>query len=119
MSGQLNVESYCLIEQGVHLWADLSRGKLQHLAASRGVLDDRAGDRVLFVSDADLAEDFEEYRTLLDERGDDMAFFQQRVDQGCIERLEKFVEASFERMDYTDAIAHLDKAVAKGSVEFP
>ena len=54
------------------------------------------------------------FRTLLDERGDDMAFFQQRVDKGCIERLEKFVDASFERMDYTDAIARLEKAVADG-----
>ena len=71
--------------------------------------------------DADLAEDFlKVFSALLDERGDDMAFFQQRVDKGCIERLEKFVDASFERMDYTDAIARLEKAVAdEHKFEFP
>ena len=56
--------------------------------------------------DADLAEDFlkEIFRSLLNEREDDMAFFQQRVDKNCIDRLEKFVEASFERMNYTYSI---------------
>ena len=74
------------------------------------------------TDDADLAEDFLKYifRALLNERADDIAFFQQRVDKGCIERLEKFVEASFERMDYSDAIAQLEKAVADGhKFEFP
>ena len=43
-----------------------------------------------------------------------------RIDDGCIERVEKFVDASFDRMDYTDAIKHLEAAVAKGvKFEFP
>ena len=33
-------------EQGLHLRADVSRREFQHQPASRGVLDDRAGDRV-------------------------------------------------------------------------
>ena len=74
------------------------------------------------ADDADLAEDFLKsiFRTLLNERADDMEFFQKRIDKGCLERLEKFIEASFERMDYTDAIARLEKAVADGhKFEFP
>ena len=32
-----------------------------------------------------------------------------RIDKACIDRLEKFVDSSFERMDYTEAIAQLEK----------
>ncbi|MEM7229603.1 MAG: amino acid--tRNA ligase-related protein [Planctomycetota bacterium] len=71
---------------------------------------------------ADLAEDFLKYifRALLEERADDMAFFQQRIDKTCIERLETFINADFERMDYTDAISTLEKAASSGTkFEFP
>ena len=74
------------------------------------------------ADDADLAERFLKaiFRDLLNERPDDMKFFNDRIDDGCIERVEKFVDASFDRMDYTDAIKHLEAAVAKGvKFEFP
>ena len=49
-----------------------------------------------------------------------MEFFQQRIDKGCIERLENFVSASFERMEYTDAIAATSKAQESGTkFEYP
>ena len=47
-----------------------------------------------------------------------MKFFAERIDKTCIERVEKFVESSFERMTYTDAIAALEKIAAK-KFEFP
>ena len=53
------------------------------------------------------------YQTLLDERFDDLAFFAKHVDKGeprCVERLEKLVTSEFMRMEYTEAIAHLEKA---------
>ena len=56
---------------------------------------------------------------MLDERGDDMKFFAERIDKECITRLEKFVESSFERMTYTDAIAILEKAIAGEEVRVP
>ena len=124
VSGQLNVESYCLALSKVYTFGPTFRAEnsntSRHLAEFWMIEPEIAFADL--SDDADLAEDFLKsiFRTLLDERGDDMAFFQQRVDKGCIERLEKFVEASFERMDYTDAIAHLDKAVADGhNFEFP
>jgi asparaginyl-tRNA synthetase len=69
--------------------------------------------------DATLAERFLKYifKAVLDERGDDLAFFAERVDKGCIERLTNFVEAKFERMTYTEAIAALEKSGEK--FEFP
>jgi asparaginyl-tRNA synthetase len=49
-----------------------------------------------------------------------MKFFAERIDKDCISRLEKFVESSFERMTYTDAVTHLEKAAASGTkFEFP
>ena len=54
------------------------------------------------------------FTTLLSERGDDMAFLAERVDKDCVQRLEKFVQASFERMDYTEAIRQLEAVAAKG-----
>jgi asparaginyl-tRNA synthetase len=54
---------------------------------------------------------------VLDERGDDMKFFVERIDKEASARLEKFVASSFERMDYTDAIKLLENA--KKKFEFP
>ncbi|STY64950.1 asparaginyl tRNA synthetase [Legionella taurinensis] len=56
-------------------------------------------------------------KTVLDERGDDMEFFNQFVSPGCIERLEHIVASDFEMMSYTDAINALSKADKK--FDFP
>ena len=60
------------------------------------------------------------FRTLLDQRGDDLQFFAERVEPTCIERLEAFVDSPFERIDYTEAIDVLKKAADSGRrFEFP
>ena len=64
------------------------------------------------AADADLAEDFLKYlfRAVLDERADDMAFFAERIDKDCIAPPRGASStSSFERMDYTDAIAALEQ----------
>lgn len=68
---------------------------------------------------ADLAESMLKYicKAVLDERMDDMAFFAQRVDKTCIQRLEGIIEQDFERMNYTDAIEILKKSGKK--FEYP
>ena len=74
------------------------------------------------ADDADLAEGLLKhcFRTLLDQRADDLEFFTERIEQTCISRLESFVDSPFERMDYTDAITILEKAIAGGhKFEFP
>jgi asparaginyl-tRNA synthetase len=50
---------------------------------------------------ADLAEAFLKYivGAVLDERPDDMAFFNQRIDKTVLERLETISQSAFERMD--------------------
>jgi asparaginyl-tRNA synthetase len=51
---------------------------------------------------------------LLEQRADDMAFFAQRIDKDAVTRLEKLVGSRFETMEYTQAIAALEKAAANG-----
>jgi asparaginyl-tRNA synthetase len=71
------------------------------------------------TDDIALAEAFLKsiFTRVLAERADDMAFFAERVDKTCIERVEKFVSSPFERMDYTEAVKQLQAARKK--FEFP
>jgi asparaginyl-tRNA synthetase len=54
---------------------------------------------------------------VLAERPDDMAFFDERIEKGIIAKLQGIVDSEFVRMDYTQAIAILEKAREK--FEFP
>ena len=121
VSGQLNVEAYCLALSKVYTFGPTFRAENsntpRHLAEFWMVEPEIA---FADLSDnADLAERFLKYvfRDLLDSRADDMRFFADRIDKECVARLEAFVDASFERMTYTDAIAALEKSGK--SFEFP
>src|SRR5688572_12942918 len=124
VSGQLEVEAYCLSMSKVYTFGPTFRAENsntpRHLAEFWMIEPEIAF--VDLKANADLAEAFLKYifRALLNERPDDMKFFAERIDKECITRLEKFVDSSFERMTYTDAIAALEKAVAGGKkFEFP
>jgi len=56
-------------------------------------------------------------KAVLDERGDDMEFFNLRVDKTCLSRLSNIADSTFERMNYTDAVSILKNA--KKKFEFP
>jgi asparaginyl-tRNA synthetase len=121
VSGQLNVECYCLALSKVYTFGPTFRAEnsntRRHLAEFWMIEPEIAFADL--HDDATLAERFLKYifKAVLDERGDDLAFFAERVDKGCIERLTNFVEAKFERMTYTEAIAALEKSGEK--FEFP
>jgi asparaginyl-tRNA synthetase len=65
--------------------------------------------------DATLAERLLKYilKAVLDERPDDMAFFEERIEKGVIAKLQGIVDKPFVRMDYTEAISILEKAKQK------
>ena len=121
VSGQLNVETYCMALSKVYTFGPTFRAEnsntSRHLAEFWMIEPEVAFNDL--AADADLAEDFLKYifKALLNERQDDLKFFVERVDKECVTRLEKFVEASFERIDYTEAIAILEKCGKK--FEFP
>jgi asparaginyl-tRNA synthetase len=124
VSGQLNVEAYCLALSRVYTFGPTFRAEnsntTRHLAEFWMIEPEIAFANL--SDDADLAEAFLKYlfSAVLEERPDDMAFFAQHVDKECITRLETFVASNFERMEYGDAIKALETAQAKGEkFEFP
>ncbi len=114
VSGQLNVEAYCLSLSKVYTFGPTFRAEnsntTRHLAEFWMIEPEIAFADL--AADADLAEDFLKYlfRAVLDERGDDMAFIAERVQKDAVTRLESFINAPFERIDYTDAIGLLQKS---------
>lgn len=121
VSGQLAVEAYCLAMSKVYTFGPTFRAENsntpRHLAEFWMIEPEVAFADL--KADADLAEAFLKYifKALLEERGDDMKFFADRIDKGCIERVEKFIAASFERMEYTEAIRQLENSGKK--FEYP
>ena len=121
VSGQLNVETYCLALSKVYTFGPTFRAEnsntTRHLAEFWMVEPEIAFADL--SADADLAESFLKsiLRTLLEERADDMRFFADRIDKGCIARVEAFLASPFERLSYTEAVAALEKSGK--SFEFP
>jgi asparaginyl-tRNA synthetase len=121
VSGQLNVETYCLALSKVYTFGPTFRAEnsntSRHLAEFWMVEPEIAFADL--AADADLAESFLKYilTALLNERGDDLKFFADRIDKGCIARVEAFVASAFQRLTYSEAVAALEKS---GKVfEFP
>ena len=121
VSGQLNVEAYCLALSKVYTFGPTFRAEnsntSRHLAEFWMIEPEIA---FADLSDnASLAEALLKhvFKTVLDEREDDMAFFEERIEKGVIAKLRGIVDSRFERMDYTDAIRVLEQA--KQKFEFP
>ncbi|HZM46387.1 MAG TPA: asparagine--tRNA ligase, partial [Burkholderiales bacterium] len=121
VSGQLNVEAYCLALSKVYTFGPTFRAEnsntSRHLAEFWMIEPEIAfadlGDN------ATLAEDLLKFifRRLLEERPDDMAFFDERIEKGIVAKLQAIAEAEFVRMDYGEAIGVLERA--KEKFEFP
>jgi asparaginyl-tRNA synthetase len=121
VSGQLNVESYCLALSRVYTFGPTFRAENSN--TSRHLSEFWMVEPEIAFADihdnADLAEDLLKYsfRAILDERADDMAFFAERIDTEAVTRLEQLVTSSFARMTYTEAIEVLGRSGR--SFEFP
>ena len=117
VSGQLNVETYCMAMSKVYTFGPTFRAEnsntRRHLAEFWMIEPEIAFADL--AADAQLAEDFLKsiYTVLLDERKDDMAFFEKFVDPECQKRLAAMIESKFARMDYTEAISVLEKSGEK------
>jgi asparaginyl-tRNA synthetase len=124
VSGQLNAEAYALAMTRVYTFGPTFRAENSNTArhlAEFWMIEPEVAFADLH-DDADLAEACLKYLfgAVLTERDDDMRFFAERVDPDCVGRLERFVQSSFERMDYGDAVAALERAVDDGvRFEYP
>ncbi len=121
VSGQLNVETYAQALTKVYTFGPTFRAENSHTArhlAEFWMVEPEISFADL-KDDADLAEAFLKYciRALLEERPDDMAFFDKRVQPGLLENLQHIVDAPFKRVSYTEAVDALKSA--KKKFEFP
>ncbi|MFT4720369.1 MAG: asparaginyl-tRNA synthetase [Candidatus Azotimanducaceae bacterium] len=121
VSGQLNIEAYCLAMSRVYTFGPTFRAENSH--TSRHLAEFWMVEPEIAFADlndnADLAEDLLKhvFTELLNQREDDMAFFAERIDKDVISRLRSVIDARFERMEYTEAVNILKKADHK--FEFP
>ena len=121
VSGQLNVEAYCLALTKVYTFGPTFRAEnsntSRHLAEFWMIEPEIAFADL--SDDATLAEALLKFtfETLLKERQEDLAFFDERIEKGLRAKLEGIVGSEFVRMDYGEAIAVLERA--KEKFEFP
>ena len=121
VSGQLNIEAYCLALTKVYTFGPTFRAEnsntSRHLAEFWMIEPEIAFADL--SDDATLAERLlkSAFETLLKERQDDLVFFDERIEKGLVAKLEGIVGSEFVRMDYGEAIAVLERATEK--FEFP
>ena len=121
VSGQLNVEPYCLALSKAYTFGPTFRAENSH--TSRHLAEFWMIEPEIAFADLDdlaaLAEDFLKaiFADLLDRHAEDLAFFQARVDKGVLERLQNVVETPFARLDYGEAVSILQGAPQR--FEFP
>src|SRR5690606_19160101 len=108
VSGQLNVEGYCLAMSKVYTFGPTFRAEnsntTRHLAEFWMVEPEIAFSDLNDL--ADLSESFLKYvfKAVLQECRDDMAFFAEQIEPQAITRLQEIINSSFVRIDYSEAI---------------
>ncbi len=113
VSGQLNGETYACALSKIYTFGPTFRAEnsntSRHLAEF-WMLEPEVAFADL-EDNARLAEAMLKYvfKAVLEERADDMKFFAERVDKDAIARLERFVSTDFAQVDYTDAVAILER----------
>jgi asparaginyl-tRNA synthetase len=121
VSGQLNVEAYCLALTKVYTFGPTFRAEKsntsRHLAEFWMIEPEIAFADL--ADNASLAERLLKYTfaALLNEREADLAFFNERIEKRLVAKLEGIVGSEFVRMDYGEAIRVLERANQK--FEFP
>jgi asparaginyl-tRNA synthetase len=121
VSGQLNVEAYCLALSKVYTFGPTFRAENSN--TSRHLSEFWMIEPEIAFADlsanAELAESLLKsiFETLLKEREEDMAFFDERIEKGLVAKLQGIVDSQFVRMDYGEAISILERSSEK--FEFP
>jgi len=114
VSGQLNVEAYCLAMSKVYTFGPTFRAENSN--TSRHLAEFWMVESEIAFADlddnADLAEDLLRHvmQHVLDHCEQDLAFFNDRIDSEVISRLEQVANSPFERMEYSEAINILEQS---------
>lgn len=114
VSGQLNVEAYCMALSRVYTFGPTFRAENSN--TSRHLAEFWMIEPEIAYADLDDIADFCEkmlqhvFKEVLTQGQEDMQFFNEYIDKECIARLTHVIESKFERMTYTEAIKHLENA---------
>jgi len=117
VSGQLNVEAFCLAMSKVYTFGPTFRAENSN--TSRHLAEFWMVEPELAFADLDdlvtLAEDFLKFvfAQVLERCADDMAFFAERIEANAISRLQQIIEQPFQRVSYTDAVEILQQSGRK------
>ncbi len=121
VSGQLDGETYAMAMKNIYTFGPTFRAEnsntTRHLAEFWMVEPEMAFCDL--EGDMEVAESFLKYvfKKVLDERSEDMAFFDSFVQKGVVGTLEHVITSPFEHMTYTEAIKRLEKE--NDRFEFP
>lgn len=117
VSGQLNAETYSQALGRVYTFGPTFRAEnsntTRHLSEFWMIEPEVAFNEL--ADNIELAEDFIRHlvRTALSDCAEDLAFFDQRIQNGLVESLSKVAATPFARMTYTEAVAALEKSGAE------
>ncbi len=108
VSGQLNVETFCMAFRDVYTFGPTFRAERSFTprhAAEFWMMEPEIAFATL-TDEMDLSEELVKdlIRCILAEAADEMEFLNKFVDKGLIERLELVANAEFARVSYTEAI---------------
>lgn len=122
VSGQLNVETYCMAFRNVYTFGPTFRAEnsnTQRHAAEFWMIEPEIAFADL-QDDMELAEDMLKYiiNYCLENAPEEMQFFNQFVDKGLLDRLNHVVNSDFAHVTYTEAIKILEDDTAAGKVKF-
>ncbi|ABA87845.1 asparaginyl-tRNA synthetase [Syntrophotalea carbinolica DSM 2380] len=114
VSGQLQGELFATAFSDIYTFGPTFRAENSHTsrhAAEFWMIEPEIAFADL-ADDCALAEEFLRYlvRFALDECGEDLAFFNQRIEPGLIDKLETLARADFSVMTYSEAIRRLQQA---------
>ncbi len=121
VSGQLNAEAFALAFQNVYTFGPTFRAENSNTtrhASEFWMIE----PEVAFAELDDIIELSESFikfliETAFEKLPDEMAFFNERIEKGLIERLELVKNAEFKRLTYTEAIEILEKV--EDTFEYP
>ena len=121
VSGQLNVETYCMAFRNVYTFGPTFRAENSNTtrhAAEFWMIEPEIAFADL-QDDMELAEDMLKYiiNYCLENAPEEMQFFNQFIDKGLLDRLNNVVSNKFAHVTYTEAIELLQKA--KDKFEYP
>jgi len=122
VSGQLNVETFAVGLSDCYTFGPTFRAENSH--TSRHLCEFWMIEPELAFAtlqdDMDCAEDYLKYclKYVIKNNLDDLEFFDQRIEKGLLERLQKVINTPFKRIAYTECIEILERDIKQKKLKF-